>query len=83
MPTYIVLEIQVNVDGTVGTLIDNFTDRDLAESKFHQVLSYAAVSHLKIHSCILMTADGFQLDSKSYKYEEPVIEPENSEGNLV
>ena len=44
--TYIVLEIQTNSDGTVGTIIDTFTSRNLAEQKYHLILSAAAVSQL-------------------------------------
>lgn len=41
---YIVLEIQTNVDGTIGTLIDSFDTRNEAESKYHLVLSSASIS---------------------------------------
>ena len=71
MPVYIVVEIQTNNDGTVGTLVNSYNDRNVAESKFHQVLSAAAISQLPVHSCVLMTNEGFFLDSKSYTRDIP------------
>lgn len=65
---YIVFEIQTNADGTVGTLVSTYTDQNQAESKYHQVLEYAAVSTLPVHSCVLMTGEGFQLKAECYKH---------------
>ena len=76
--TYIVLEIQTNNDGTVGTLIDTYDNRGSAESKYHLILSAAAVSQIPQHSCVLMTDDGFLLESKSYDHRvyDSDLEPE-------
>lgn len=66
---YIVVEIQKNADGTVGTLVDSFADINSAENKFHTVLAYAAVSALPVHSCILFTEEGFPLRHECYKHD--------------
>ena len=79
MTKYIVFEIQTNVDGSVGTLVYSFDARADAESKFHYVLGAAAVSQLPLHSCVLMTNEGFILESKAYKHEQPESEPEPEE----
>jgi len=65
---FIVLEIQTNVDGTIGTLINSFDTRNEAESKYHLVLSSAAVSQLPMHSASMMTSDGKLLACQSYTH---------------
>ena len=78
MTKYIVFEIQTYANGTIGTLVNSYDDRAQAESKMHLVLSAAAVSELPMHSCVLMTNEGFILESKAYKHDipEPEIIPE-------
>lgn len=65
---YIVVEIQTNADGTVGTLVSTFNDRNLAESQYHTVLAAAAVSTLPMHSCVLLQNDGRQLAKEFYMH---------------
>ena len=69
MEKYIVLEIQTNANGTVGNLVTAFDNRNVAEQKFHQVLSAAAVSTLPCHAATLLNEEGFVLDSKCYHHE--------------
>lgn len=70
MIKYIVIEIQTYATGEVGTLITQHDNRNQAESKFHTVLASAAISGLPKHSCVLMTNDGFLLDTKCYEVIE-------------
>lgn len=70
---YIILEAQTNKNGTLGTLITSYEDQYQAESKYHQVLSAAAVSSLPKHTAFMLTDDGFVIKSECYKHE---IEPE-------
>ena len=65
---YITFEIQNN-NGAVGTLVNDFDDRNQAESKYHTILASAAISAVPIHSAMLMTDEGFLLESKCYKHE--------------
>lgn len=65
---YIVFEIQTNANGTVGTLVSTYADQNEAESKYHLVLSAAAVSAVPVHSCALLTDEGFLIESKCYKH---------------
>ena len=71
---YIVFEIQTNADGTVGTLTSTFTDKNQAESKYHDVLRAAAVSELPSHACVLMTESGGFEKSECYEHKV-VVEP--------
>ena len=74
---YLVLELQTNLDGTVGTLIDSYTNLNEAESKYHLILSAAAISQLPEHAAIIITSRGQLLESKWYRHEqEPEPEPE-------
>lgn len=66
---YIVIEIQTNVDGTVGNLVYSYDNRNDAESKYHAVLSAAAISTLPVHSATLLTNEGFTLANECYKHE--------------
>lgn len=67
---YIVIEIQTNANGTVGTLVDTYQSLQQAESKYHSVLSYAATSALPVHSAVILTSDGLLLKNESYSHGE-------------
>ena len=63
------LVIEIQSDGEkAATLINSYTDRNQAESKFHAILQAAAVSSVKIHSAILMTDTGKTLKSEAYSH---------------
>lgn len=66
---YLVIEIQVNTDGTVGNLVYSYDARADAESKYHAVLSAAAVSTLPKHTAVIMDEDGAVLGSQCYRHE--------------
>ena len=72
--TYIILEIQKNFNGTVGTLVTAYTDRNTAEQKYHQVLAAAAVSALACHAAVMLTEMGTLVKSEYYTHQE--AEPE-------
>lgn len=73
---YIVFEIQTNANGTIGTLVSTYEDRNEAEQKYHLVLSSAAVSQLPSHAAVLMANEGQVLDRKCYHHIQPEPEPE-------
>ena len=66
---FIVLEVQTNTDGTIGTLITTHEDRNEAESKYHAVLSAGAISKLPLHTAYILTADGQLINSECYRHE--------------
>ena len=78
MIKYIVLEIQTYADGNVGTLISSYDDRNAAESKYHTVLAAAAISQIPLHSAVILTNEGYILESRNYTYTAPEPEPEPS-----
>ena len=67
---YIILETQTNANGTVGTLINSYEDRNAAESKYHQVLSAAAISQLPRHCAFMLTDEGYTIKSEFYVHEQ-------------
>lgn len=67
---YLVIEIQTNQDGTVGNLVYAYDTLAEAESKYHAVLSYAALSELPVHAAVLLRSDGAALASEFYEREQ-------------
>lgn len=63
---YIVTEVQ-NASATSYS----YTDRGEAESKFHLILSYAAVSDVQRHGAYLYDNEGNVLNLKFYIREAP------------
>ena len=64
---YIVIEIQTS--NTVATLVNSYEDRNQAESKYHQILSAAALSSVPKHSAVLMDDVGETIKMDSYIHE--------------
>lgn len=65
---YIILEAQTNANGTVGTLVSTYADRDTAENKYHIVLAAAAVSNLPLHSAFMLSNEGYIIKSECYTH---------------
>lgn len=68
---FIVVEIQVNADGTAGALVTSFADQNAAESAYHTILAAAAVSSLPKHGAIMFSDEGFPLMHACYKHAHP------------
>ena len=65
---YIVFEIQVNADGTLGTLTNTYENQNEAESAYHLKLGSAAVSALPVHSVVILSEEGFNVKRTCYKH---------------
>ena len=74
---YIVYEMQTSDDGSTSILNYQFDNRNEAESKYHYILSYAAVTQLPVYSAVVMTNRGEIIMSACYGYT-PTPEPEPS-----
>lgn len=66
---YIVIEIQAD-DSTAATIVNTYTDRNLAEQKYHNVLAAAAVSAVPVHSAVMLTGDGTRIKGETYRHSE-------------
>lgn len=64
---YIVLEIQTS--NTVATIVNSYEDRNQAESKYHQILTAAALSSVPKHSAVLMNDEGQTIKDETYIHE--------------
>lgn len=64
---YIVIEIQTST--TVATIVDSYEDRNQAESKYHQILTAAALSSVPKHSAVLMNDVGQTIKNETYIHE--------------
>ncbi len=71
---YLVTEIQTFETGAISTPTYAYDDRLTAESKYHALLSGAAISKLPTHAVVLMTSDGRLISSQSYNH--PIETPE-------
>lgn len=78
---FIVIEIQKNSNGTIGTIVNSYNDRNGAEQKYHQILAAAAISQVEIHSAVLLSETGQRIKGESYThYAEPInTEPNENE----
>lgn len=74
---YFVIEIQKWQDGTWHTIVFQYEDRNQAESKYHYVLSEAAVAQIPRNGAILINDAGEALNS--YIYQHAQYEPEHIE----
>ena len=65
---YVVMEIQSDNE-VATTLINSYSNRNEAESKFHQILGVAAISTVPTHSAVLLTDTGKALKSETYAHK--------------
>lgn len=71
---FIIMEIQTNEQ--VATIVNSYSDRNQAESKYHQILTAAAVSTVPKHGAVMLTDEGVRLKGECYIHEqEPEPEP--------
>lgn len=69
---YLVIEIQKTQEGQVSHLVTTHTTLSEAESKFHQILTYAAQTQLASHAATILTDNGYQLRREFYTHEQEV-----------
>ncbi|MBR2582922.1 MAG: hypothetical protein IKD61_05955 [Oscillospiraceae bacterium] len=62
---FTVIEIQ---NGIVGANVWAYDDQNAAESKYHAILSSAAVSQVAVHAAVLVSEEGFPLMHGCYKH---------------
>lgn len=62
---FIVLEIQTN-DGVTSIISNVYSDESIAMQKYHQILSFAAVSEIDIHTAVILNEIGMMLRNENY-----------------
>lgn len=73
---YLVIEIQKFDTGAMSTPAYAYDDINAAQSKYHAILSSAAVSKLPVHSAVLMNETGYCIAHEHFTHVEPEPEPE-------
>ena len=64
---YVVIELQSS-DGNVANIVTSHDTLDEAKSKYHLVLSAAAVSSLASHSATLLDSEGQPLAYECFRH---------------
>ena len=72
---YIVAEFQTTGD-TTAILTYSYAESDLAEQKYHEILSYAAVSSVPLHAVSMLNEYGCVAKNEFYTHAAPEPEPE-------
>lgn len=70
---YVVIELQKNGD-SIANIVTSHDVRDDAESKYHQILSAAAISTVELHSAVMLNENGNPIKHEVYKHEAEEIE---------
>ena len=83
---YYIIEIQQYPNGEYGHIVHYAWDENpdkarlKAEAKYHEILSYAAVSETKKHSAVILSDESFPVMNQCYKHDipapAPALEPE-------
>lgn len=68
MGMYVVVEMQTN-NGVTAQITTVEQNKDVAEQKYHLILSAAAVSNVEIHSAVILNPEGQRIKSECYKHE--------------
>lgn len=66
---YIIIELQTNADGTVGSLVYSAETSSAAEQIYHSKLAAAAVSTIPCHAVTMLTPDGDVVKHEAYWHE--------------
>ena len=66
---YIVVEVQLNDNGTVGMISSAFDTENEALARYHQTLASASVSSLPCHSAVMFTEEGQFLRRDYFRHE--------------
>ncbi len=64
---YLVMEIQNNND-SVSNIVTAFDDINEAWSKYHTILSYAAISTVAVHTALLLNDSGEVYESRVFRH---------------
>ena len=72
---YIVAEFQTTGD-TTAILTYSYTESNLAEQKYHEILSAAAVSSIPLHAVSMLNEYGCVAKNEFYTHYTPEPEPE-------
>lgn len=67
---YLVVELQTAADGNLAYLASKHQTRAEADSKYHLILSAAAVSKLPVHGAVILDECGLVYGNETYDRRE-------------
>ena len=79
---YLVIELQKN-GNSVSNIVTTHSTLQEAESKYHLILSSAAISNVEVHSALMIRDNGQPLRNESFSHQiapEPEPQIEEPEG---
>lgn len=76
---FYIMEIQKMDTGAFAHLVYTAEDESNAWSTYYSKLSYAAISKLPMHTVVLLSADGEEIEHKAFWYTPPVEETPEEE----
>lgn len=65
---FIVIELQKNAEGVVSNVVTSHATIGEAKSKYHAILSAAAISELPTHSAIIVYVDGSPVEHECFHH---------------
>ena len=66
---YIVIELQTINDSQVANVVNAYTEKAVAEQKYHTILAAAAASALPCHAAVMLDKEGRMIKSEYYTHE--------------
>ena len=76
---YYIIEIQ-ETNKVPAMLTNTAATKNEALSKYHTVLSFAAISQVEFHSCVILDEQGRQIARECFNHVQEVIEDAETEG---
>lgn len=73
---FFVIELQTNQDGSAANIVTQYTDKNQALSKYHEILHYAAISELPVHTAVVLDEQGRQIAREAFVRLMPETAPE-------
>lgn len=77
MQNFIILEITRNAQGNIAVYPSAKENENSAWKKYYQILETASESQTPLHSAVLMGADGFIIERKTFTHQ--ILESELEE----
>lgn len=68
---YRIVELQTDANGNTAILPDagDYADRNEAESRWHDICKYAAVSQVPVHAVVILNTEGDKIRKDVYEHE--------------
>lgn len=69
---YMIIEFQTNANDSCATIVSTYDSLNEAESKYHQILSAAAISNVPKHGAFCLTDDSMYVKSEYFTHDDSI-----------